>query len=323
MAHDRRLEGRVIVMAGRTLRRCRNVIGRFAQRRRAVVTGGTITDGAGIVQETGAGPRRVALGDTGRMAGVALCRGGHVGRRLDLSIDAQISAIVASRAIASHYRPRSAGVIHRRRGKGREIGMAGIAGGRRRNMGGRLAESGYAIVACGTSTGADNNTRVREICRLPGCCPMAVVARQGGGNVRRWLGLGIDRDEGSAMAGDTVIGGYRARRPAVTHRCRREGREGVMANVTGSRRRNMRGRFAQALPSRAVVAGCTASVAANHHTGVAEGAGGPGRVVFRNATRVAGIALGRCYDVSARLVLGILRGIGTAVAGRTIAGNQR
>ena len=63
-----------------------------------------------------------------------------------------------------------------------------------------------------------------------------------------------------------------------------------------------------------------AGVPTNNDTGMVEGTGGPGRVIGRNTTGMAGIALRRGRNMRRRLALGVLGNIGTAMAGRTLAG---
>ena len=120
------------------------------------------------------------------------------------------------------------------------------------------------------------------------------------------LGIGTQRRVGAAVAGCALAG-----RAGVVHLGRGEGREVGVAGVALSRRRYVIGRFAQRVG--AVVAGRATPGHRRYGRRMVEAASRPGR-----RRVVTGRALRRRRDVRRRLHLGVLRQIGTAVAGRAL-----
>ena len=99
----------------------------------------------------------------------------------------------------------------------------------------------------------------------------------------------------------------------MTHAPWGEGSEGVMTDFALSGRRNVVSRLAERI--RPVVAGCTASRYGRSCSGVIECCCRPS-----DCGVMAGIALRCSSNVRRRLDLGILRDIGTTVAGRALPG---
>lgn len=92
MAHPRRLEGRETGVAGVALRADGDVVGRFAQCCCAVVAGGALAVGAGVVRINSRRP-----GKRRGMAGIALSSSADVRHRFHLGILGQIGAAVTGR----------------------------------------------------------------------------------------------------------------------------------------------------------------------------------------------------------------------------------
>lgn len=125
MAHPRRPERREAAVAGVALRTGGNVISRLAQRRCAIVTGGALAIGAGIVRINSRRP-----GNRGGVAGIALSAGADVRHRLHLGILGQIGAAMAGRTQAGQT-----AVVHGGWSPGDETAdVAGIALGNAGNV---------------------------------------------------------------------------------------------------------------------------------------------------------------------------------------------
>lgn len=223
MAHDRRAEGSVVVMAGRTLSGGRNMGRGLAQCGRTM-TGGTPANRSGVVSKGRACPGRRRP-----VAGVALRRSGDVGSRLDLGIDAQIRAAVASRTATGRQRTCRTSVVHRGGSKSRIIIMANIACNRCRQMRGSLAAGVGAIVAGGATPG--DNSAMGVGCRQPSSGAMTnVTGLCTGRNVGSGLGLGIDRNITTAVTGRSCTGA--GCHPGVRHRRRCEGNVVFVTGIT-------------------------------------------------------------------------------------------
>jgi len=294
VAHLGRLEGQVVLVATVALPAGRNVGGRFAKRRRAVVTGRTGPRGTGGVLIGGQRP-----GGGRAMAGIALCRGTDVRCRLGLGIDRQVAAAMAGSALAG-----GAAVVHLGRGEGNIVLVAAIAGLGSRNMRRILAQCVGTVMAAGTSPG--HHAAVAVGGRFPDRRPVAGIARLAGRNVGWRLGLGIERGVGAAMAAGALTGGT-----GVIHRRRRKSRENGVTGVALAAGRHVIGRLAQRIG--AVMAGRAAPGHRRRRRGVVEAAGGPG-----GGRVVTGRTLRRRRNVGERLALGVLRQVSTAVAGRTL-----
>ena len=116
--HLRRPERSEIAVAAIALRAGGNVGDGFTQGCAAVMASRAPAIGSGIVHKGCSGPT-----GSGFVAGVALCLGTYVGRRLGLGVLADIRTAVASGALAGH-----AGVVHHCRCPiDKAIGMAGVA----------------------------------------------------------------------------------------------------------------------------------------------------------------------------------------------------
>lgn len=189
-------------------------------------------------------------------------------------------------------------------------GMAGVALGRRADMGQRLGQgiagnigAAVAVRALAVQSGMVHHGRRpgRETVDVTG------VALGQGGNVQGRLGQCIGVDIGSAMAAGAFPG-----RSIMAHPGWCEGRKVGVAAIALRCGRDVIGRFSEGLA--AVVTG--RATAADWRTGrsVIKGCRRPG------ACRVvAGIALGRRADVRCRLGLGILADIAATVATGALA----
>ena len=195
------------VVAAIALQRRDEMVARFSGRLVAVVTGGTASSDAGVIEvRRHPGNRRVA--------DVALSRGGDVGRVLA----GRLGAVVAGGAgtgdtavIEAHGCPR-----------GRHVTVvADIAGGQ---MGRWLAHCDGTVVAA--LAGADDGKVVDPDDRLPDGVGMAVLAGVGGLHVGRVLaGGGGAVMAAEAVAADAAVVEVR-RHPGV-------GRMAVVAGVAG------------------------------------------------------------------------------------------
>jgi len=285
MTHQRRTEGRVVVVAGRALGAARNVGGRLAQCSCAVMTGGTGANGGRIVGE---GNGRPANG--GLVTAVALGRSGHVSRGLHLGIDGQIRSAMAGRTVVGDVNTRAA-VIHLGRSESGGYRVADIAGHRGRQMSNGLAEGIYAVVAGRAATGDD--TRMVIDNRLPGGrIVVAGVTLRGRRNMSSRFRQGIDRHVGATMAGRTVAGGHRSGGAGVAHRGRREGCEYQMTTVALGSGRNVCARLAQSRG--AVVARRATAGHCRRCRRVIEGGTGPGS---GGTVAAAAVTLRRRRDV--------------------------
>ena len=142
-------------------------------------------------------------------------------------------------------------MIHRRRGEGIVVGVAGIAGCRRWYMGGRFAQRIRAIVASRASAGHYALVVIRGW--LPSRGGVARIAGLGGWNVSRRFGLGIDRYIAAVMAGCTVASGRWPGRSAVAHDAGSKRGKRRMTGIALRGGWNVIGRLAKGV--RAVVAG--------------------------------------------------------------------
>ena len=240
------------------------------------------------------------------MTGIALRCRTHMRRRLDLRIDRQVGTAVAGRAVICGTRGVGSRVIHPGRRKGREIGMAGVAGGACGQVSSRLAHSLCPVVAGHATTGC--NARMVERRRLPGHRSMAVVAGlRAGGDMGHRACLGILGDVTSVMTGQAIPGGHRAGGSCMIHGCGQECGKAVVTGRALRCRRYMRGWLGLRIDVGVAPAMAGAAIG---QTGVIHG-GRPERGVVG----MAGIAL-RCR----RYVRGRLRQPRTA---RPVAGIAR
>lgn len=192
-------------------------------------------------------------------------------------------------------------MVHLSRLESQLVLVTVIASSACRNVVGRLAQRFGTVVACRA-----NPWRIRmdKACRSP--CRrrrMTSVTLRSGADVAGWLGLGIDGNEVSAVASGALAGKTR-----VIHLRRRESNVVLVAGIASCRRRNMPGILAQCVG--VVVAAGTGPCS---NTTVIVGRRFPcgGRV-----TGIAGLA---GWDMRRRFCSRTKRGIGTTVAGRTLA----
>lgn len=146
---------------------------------------------------------------------------------------------------------------------------------------------------------------------------MAAIALRRGRDMRRGLGLRVDRHIGTAVAGRTVAGRNRPCCPAVTHVSRRKSGVALVAHIAFGRRRDMRRGLRQrilryiaaVMTSRAITGGSRACGAGMIHRRRREG----------GVILVTRVALGAGRDMGA----GFAQGIGAVMAARTAAGGGR
>jgi len=303
VAHGRRREGGGVCVTGIALGRGRNVIGRLAQGRRAVVAGrATARDcgrGSGMI-EGGSRPgnRRV-------VAGIALGRGRNMGRGFYLRILGNESAAVTGRA-----RTLEAGVTHHRwRPSHKASGVAAIALGNSRNMvhrfGQRIGENVAAAMAGGTLARRSCMAHPR---RLEGRkAGVAGIALRAGGDV---VGRLAQRRCAVVTRGAPAVGAGIVR---VNSRC--PGSRGVMASIALSAGADVRHRLDLGILGEisAAVAGRTQAV----QPAVVHGSGAP----VDETADVAGIALGGTGNVIDRALQRIGEEIRPIVTGRALAGH--
>jgi len=203
------------------------------------VAGGAIAGrhgrgGAGVVH--GGGNEG---GEAADVAGVALGPARNMGGRLGQRIDGRVAAGVAGGALAGKTR-----MVHAGRLEGGVVGVAGVALGRGRNMGGRLAERCCAIVA--SRAGAGGRGRMSVGSPGPhGSGFMAGVALRGGDEMGCGFGLGIGESVAAAMAGRAVCCGDRSAGVGVIHGGGSKRGVVLVTGVALRRGRDMRGRLAQ------------------------------------------------------------------------------
>lgn len=195
-----------------------------------------------------------------------------------------------------------------------EIGVANIARSAGRQMRSRFTERRCAVMTSGT--GASHDALMRVTGGFPGHRSMAGVARLCGRNMRHRLGLCIDGNIGSAMAGSAITGSDRATGSTMVHQPRRKSDEAGMTGVALRRGWYVIGRLAKR--TGAVMAGGTPSSHRRICGGVVECRGCPG-----GGRTVANIALSEIHDVRRRFHLGILGKISAAVASGTIPCSNR
>jgi len=205
------------------------------------------------------------------------------------------------------------GVIHRDHGEQCGAGVACVALPVVRDVGRPLAYRCRAVMADRTATRGGGVMHV--LCGLPRGCCMADIALHRRGDVGGRLGkraLTADGDVSTTVTSRALSGGA-----VVTHHRGTECREVRVAVVAGTCGRDVGGRLGQAAAA-ALVAGGTGVVADDYRGGgqcVVEGGRCPG-----GGRLVACIALLRRGNVGSGLGLGVLAGVGAAMAGRTLAG---
>ena len=239
----------------------------------------------------------------GAMAGITLGSSADVGAWLGLCVERPVRAAVT--AGTSTGRP---AVVHLGRGEGREIGVAGVALGRRRYVVGRFAQGVRAVVAGRATPGHGGNCRrMVEAAGRPG--RRRVVASRAlrrRGNVCRRFALGVLGQVGAAVAGRTI------RQTGMIHRRWRPGGEAVgVTGVALAGHRDVARRFGQRVLGN-IGAGVTGR-ALPRCAGMAHLCRLEGNIVV-----VAGIAGRRGRDVAGRLA----KGIGPVVAGRAGSGHH-
>jgi len=178
-------------------------------------------------------------GDRG-MTDAAGLRGRDMSGRLRIGTGSLIASVMASLAIAGSNRTGRSGVIHGGRIESNIVLVTGIALRCRRNMVGRLAQRGTAVMAVRTDAG------YRRYCRCmvegtsrPGCRRIvASTALRRRGNVRNRLDLRVLRNIGAAVTGRAT---GQAR---MVHRGRRPGSIArLVTGITLPGRRDMQRRF--------------------------------------------------------------------------------
>lgn len=210
MTHARRFERGETVVAGVTLGRGRDMRRILPECGHAVVAGCTSAyGGSGFVDI-----RRACPDNRRTVTCVALLGGDDVRRRLFLRIYRQICTTMAGRTIIERNRAGGSRMRHDRRRKRRIVLVAAIA----LRIGGYVidgsAERSRSVVATRAAPrGGRICSGVIECNRCPSRCRfMARIALGGRRNVGWSLGLGVDREVNTAMAGRT-----KARRSAVVH----------------------------------------------------------------------------------------------------------
>lgn len=192
--------------------------------------------------------------------------------------------------------------------------VTGTALRRRRNVRSRLDLGILQEVGTAMAGRATGQAGMAHGGRRPGRIPLGVtgVALPRHRNVRRRLGQGIDRYEGTSVTGRTIANGQRSRRAGMAHRGLTEGAVIFVTAVALRRRRNVCRRFAECI--RSVV---TSRAFADRTRIVHKSCGCPGC-----GRCMTGIALAGIGNVCGRLDLSVDRQIGTTVTGRTIACNS-
>lgn len=231
MVHLGRLEGNANAMARVARAGGRNVRGRFTQGIHIVVAIGTrlaLSRCRGMT-EAYCRPVQVARAMTGFATGAGL----DMGLRPGLGILGDKSAIVAGDASC----PTSNAMIHGSRLEGREVVVAAITLGCRRNMLRRLAQRSRAM----TSTAFAGGSRFMGVFnRGPRRgAAMTAIALFCRGDMGNRLDLGILRDVAAIVTGQAL-----AAQAGMVHDCRRPDLEaGGMAGITLCRRLDMTIRF--------------------------------------------------------------------------------
>ena len=189
VAHDGRLERRVVLVAGITLRSRRNVCSSLKHFGSATgnVTTGACTCSSGRVRKCGSRPNRRRV-----VAGVALCGGRYVCGIFRLSVHSRVCAAMARRTVSRRNRSCGAGVAHNRWLERRIVFVTRVALRRRRNMGGRLEHSRRATRDVASRTITRCRGGMGECCAGPDCGrPVTAVTLRYRRQVRRGLGLRV------------------------------------------------------------------------------------------------------------------------------------
>jgi len=239
VAHDGRVEGGKVLVAGVALRTGRNMVGRFSQCAGAVVASGADTRNRRIGRSMVEGDRGPAGG--GRVTGIALRAGADVGARFGLGVLRQVGAVVAGGAVARCRRAGSAGMAHGSRGKGRFVGVADaalcaagdVAGGFTQRRGAVVAGRAVGVAGC-----------VDECGRLPRRRAVAGVTLSHCRKMGDWLVECTDGQVSSAVAGGAVPWGHRPGSSRMAHGRRGEHRGG-MAEIALTAGRDVRSRLGE------------------------------------------------------------------------------
>ena len=249
------------------------------------------------------------------MAGIALRRSGDVIGRFSQSVYRDITAAMASGAIARCERPGSAGMAHGSWCKCRGVAMAGIALRGGWDVGARLAGGGDTMATgAATSHGRGDRIVVEHRTRKSGGTAMAGIALRGGGNMVRRFSQSVYRDITTAMASGAIARSQWPSSAGMAHGSRRKGRGVAMAGIA------LRGGW----DMRARLAGGGDTMA----TGAATSHGRGDRIVIEHRTRksggaaMAGIALRGGGNMVRRFSQSVYRDITTAMASGAIARSQ-
>lgn len=182
-------------------------------------------------------------GSCGVVTRVALCGGGNMGGRLGLCVLRHVGTAVAGGAIASGYWPGCARVTHGCRLESHIAAMADIAGGGCRDMCGRFAHCGNAIVASGACPG--DNPLMSVANWHPDRCGVAGITLAAGLDMGGRLAQGVGKVVGATVAGGAIACCQWASRAGMAHGGRGKGHISAMANAALGCGRNMVGRLAK------------------------------------------------------------------------------